>query len=181
MKEVTIVEESKNEIVTNLDDFIDKTAKDLAENIKPLETESIDLEISFDKIPEEESIKDVEKSVMKELEEVNIVLDIEELEPVEEKKEDPNILKEVDLSSTIENSLETITLKKPNQVYYEIYQKAREKAKEAKKNAIVAYLEMKNIKKTYMLDDIDESDSEFEDFASRDGDSDNESLEDNFE
>jgi hypothetical protein len=40
---------------------------------------------------------------------------------------------------------------------------------------------MKNIKKTYMLDDIDESDSEFEDFASRDGDSDNESLEDNFE
>ena len=181
MKEVTIVEESKNEIVTNLDDFIDKTAKDLAENIKPLKTESIDLEISFDKIPEEESIKDVEKSVMKELEEVNIVLDIEELEPVEEKKEDPNILKEVDLSSTIENSLETITLKKPNQVYYEIYQKAREKAKEAKKNAIVAYLEMKNIKKTYMLDDIDESDSEFEDFASRDGDSDNESLEDNFE
>ena len=181
MKEVTIVEESKNEIVTNLDDFIDKTAKDLAENIKPLETESIDLEISFDKIPEEESIKDVEKSVMKELEEVNIVLDIEELEPVEEKKEDPNILKEVDLSSTLENSLETITLKKPNQVYYEIYQKAREKAKEAKKNAIVAYLEMKNIKKTYMLDDIDESDSEFEDFASRDGDSDNESLEDNFE
>jgi hypothetical protein len=181
MKEVTIVEESKNEIVTNLDDFIDKTAKDLAENIKPLETESIDLEISFDKIPEEESIKNVEKSVMKELEEVNIVLDIEELEPVEEKKEDPNILKEVDLSSTLENNLETITLKKPNQVYYEIYQKAREKAKEAKKNAIVAYLEMKNIKKTYMLDDIDESDSEFEDFASRDGDSDNESLEDNFE
>ena len=178
LKEVTIVEEEKPEVVTNLDDFIDKTAKDLAENIKPLETEPIDLEISSDEKSEEGSTKHVEKSELNELEEVNIVLDVEELDP---QKEDPNILKEVDLSSTLENSLETITLKKPNQVYYEIYQKAREKAKEAKKNAIVAYLEMKNIKKTYMLDDIDESDSEFEDFASRDSNTDNESLEDNFE
>jgi hypothetical protein len=43
---------------------------------------------------------------------------------------------------------------------------------------------MKNIKKTYMLDDIDESDSEFEDFSSKDNASDisdAESLEDNFE
>jgi hypothetical protein len=52
-------------------------------------------------------------------------------------------------------------LKKPNQVYYEIYQKAREKAKKAKQEAILAYLEVKNIKKTYMLDDINESDDEF--------------------
>jgi hypothetical protein len=40
---------------------------------------------------------------------------------------------------------------------------------------------MKNIKKTYMLDDIDESDSDFEDFGSRDSASeisDTESLED---
>ena len=100
-------------------------------------------------------------------------MDVEELE-------DPSILKEVDLSCTLDNTLETLQLKNPNQVYYEIYQKARENAKEAKKNAIVAYLEMKNIKKTYMLDDIDDSDSEFEDFASKDGASDDESLEDTF-
>jgi hypothetical protein len=129
--------------------------------------EHIDLEVSFEE-PKSLDPRD-------ELEEANIILDIEELT-----KEDPNILKEVDF--TLENNLETITLKKPNQVYYEIYQKAREKAKEAKKGAIVAYLEMKNIKKTYMLDDIDESDDEFEDFASRDSASefsDAESLEDN--
>ena len=68
-------------------------------------------------------------------------------------------------------------------MYYEIYQKAREKAKEAKKNAVLAYLEMKNIKKTYMLDDIDESDSEFEEFEGEndsDNDSDAESLEDEY-
>ena len=48
-------------------------------------------------------------------------------------------------SSNLENNLESITLKKPNQVYYEIYKKAREKAKEAKKEAILAFLEAKNI------------------------------------
>ena len=58
--------------------------------------------------------------------------------------------------------LETMTLKKPNQVYYEIYKIARKKAKEARKTAIEAYLEAKNIKKIYMLDDIDESSEEDE-------------------
>jgi hypothetical protein len=183
-------EPSKEEPIANLDleQFIDESAKDLVENInnkKPLERpidaepeqESIDLEVSFE---EPKKLDPHDK-----LEEANIGLDIEDLdkEPeVEPVKEDPNILKEVDF--TLENNLETITLKKPNQVYYEIYQKARDKAKEAKKSAIVAYLEMKNIKKTYMLDDIDESDSEFEDFASKDNASeisDAESLEDNFD
>ena len=116
-------------------------------------------------------------------EDENIVFEVEELTPVLE--EDPNSLKEVDLSSSLENNLETITLKKPNQVYYEIYQKAREKAKEQKKQAVLAYLEMKNIKKTYMLDDIDDSDSEFEEFdnenESGESESEEESLENNFE
>ena len=171
VEEQTDVEKKKKE----LDDFINNSVKDLVEKNK----EPIDLEISFDN---NSQIKTNSKEVENfELEEANIVLDVEDLEPQKEKEEDPNALKEIDLSSTLENSLETITLKKPNQVYYEIYQKAREKAKEAKKNAIVAYLELKNIKKTYMLDDIDESDSEFEDFESKGSNSDNESLEDNFE
>ena len=158
----------------DLDTFIDNSVKNLTENNNvqpPLEKETINLEVSFEE-PKKINPHD-------ELEEANIVLDVEELvkEP-----EDPTMLKEMDF--TLENNLETITLKKPNQVYYEIYKKAREKAKEAKKTAILAYLEMKNIKKTYMLDDIDESDSEFEDFSSKDNASDisdAESLEDNFE
>jgi hypothetical protein len=70
-----------------------------------------------------------------------------------------NDLKEIIINPNLD-SLETITLKKPNQVYYEIYKEARKKAKIAKKTAIVAFLEAKNIKKTYMLDDLDESDSD---------------------
>jgi hypothetical protein len=92
----------------------------------------------------------------------NIFLEIEDLTAEPIKTEDSNVLKEVDLSSSLENNLESITLKKPNQVYYEIYKKAREKAKEAKKEAILAFLEAKNIKKTYMLDDIDESEDDEE-------------------
>ena len=70
-------------------------------------------------------------------------------------------LEEFDINSTL-NSLETITLKKPNQVYYEIYREAKEKAKKAKRDAIVAFLEAKNIKKTYMLDSDSDIDSDEE-------------------
>jgi len=132
--------------------------------------ESIDLEVVFDK-PLEKQTNKINKNNI-DLEEANIVLDVEELE-------DPSILKEVDLSGALDNTLETLQLKNPNQVYYEIYQKAREKAKDAKKNALLAYLEMKNIKKTYMLDDIDESDEEFASKDSSSEISDSESLEDN--
>jgi hypothetical protein len=97
----------------------------------------------------------------------NIILEIEDLD-IPETQEDPNSLKEVDLSLSLENNLESMTLKNPNQVYYEIYKKARDKAKEAKKAAILAFLEAKNIKKTYMLDNIDDSEESDEDFSIND-------------
>jgi rRNA-processing protein FCF1 len=183
----------KEQLPNKLNNIIKQSVEDLKTKPKELEftnnkfevDESIDLEVVFDKPLEKKTLAKatlpkatLPKAINKnniDLEEANIVLDVEELE-------DPSILKEVDLSCTLDNTLETLQLKKPNQVYYEIYQTAREKAKDAKKNAIVAYLEMKNIKKTYMLDDIDESDSEFEEFASKDSSSeisDTESLEDN--
>lgn len=74
-----------------------------------------------------------------------------------------NELKEVDLN--IDVSLDAIKLQKPNEVYYKIYKAARQKAKQSKKEAIIAYLEAKNIKKTYMLDDLDESDSDMENLS----------------
>jgi hypothetical protein len=91
----------------------------------------------------------------------NITLEIEDLNIPDKKEiEDPNALREMDLLGDSLENLEPMTLKQPNQVYYEIYQKARERAKQAKQAAILAYLEVKNIKKTYMLDDINESDDE---------------------
>ena len=129
---------------SDLEDFIKESANELTKTSPSL---SKGLEGS-NQISTNQNIND------------NIVLEIEELDFPEKEKDDPNILKEVDLSSSLENSLESITLKKPNQVYYEIYKKARDKAKECKKVAIAAYLEAKNIKNTYMLEDNDDSDSD---------------------
>lgn len=78
-----------------------------------------------------------------------------------------NELTEVNLD--MDGNLETITLKTPNDVYYKLYKEAREKAKLAKKESILAFLEAKNIKKTYMLDDISES-SEEENFSDMEDD-----------
>ena len=55
-----------------------------------------------------------------------------------------------------------IKLKKPTEVYYNMYRIAKQKAKELKKNAIAAYLEAKQIKSAHMLEDS-ESDSDADD------------------
>ena len=51
-------------------------------------------------------------------------------------------------------------LKKPKDVYSEIYKSALLKAREAKKKAIKAYMDANKIKKQYLLDDIESSDAE---------------------
>ena len=53
---------------------------------------------------------------------------------------------------------ETVNLKQPNEVYYQMYKDAIQKAKVAREMALSSYLEAKNIKNTYMLTDIDDSD-----------------------
>ena len=113
-------------------------------------------------IDEPEEIKEVEGYVKEPNEDVNLNLEIEELnDDIEE--EESKELKEVELDiQTNDNTLESLKLKRPNQVYFEIYKEARTRAKEAKKNAILAYLEAKNIKKTYMIENINDSDSDFD-------------------
>ena len=49
-------------------------------------------------------------------------------------------------------------MKKPNDVYYDMYREARRKAKMARNVALSAYLEAKKIKNMYMLDEINDND-----------------------
>jgi hypothetical protein len=79
---------------------------------------------------------------------------------IEENEDELKEMNETELN--LEKNEDTLILKKPNQVYFELYKEAKKKAKQAKKNAILAYLEAKNIKKTYMIENINDSDSEFE-------------------
>ena len=111
-----------------------------------------------EELPKVEEV--VEQTVKKE-EPQEITLEFEELE--ENIEENPNVLKELGATDlNLDANLEAMQLKKPNQVYYELYKEARKKAKLAKKNAIIAYLEAKNIKKTYLIENLDDSDSEFD-------------------
>jgi hypothetical protein len=91
---------------------------------------------------------------------ISLELEIEDLD-IETNEEDNEALKEFNVDLKLD-SLETLQLKKPNQVYFELYKDARNKAKVAKKNAILAYLEAKNIKKTYLIENINDSDSDFD-------------------
>jgi len=143
-------------------------------------------EVNLENINEEpKEVKDPQtQSVLQKMDET---LDsLEELEPLdllvsEEKNEHDNIsldiqfenlnndieenkheLREINNNDLNLDNVESMTLKKPNQVYFELYKEARNKAKQAKKNAILAYLEAKNIKKTYMIENINDDDSDFD-------------------
>ena len=68
-------------------------------------------------------------------------------------------LQEVNLDVLEELEHMHLKLKKPTEVYYNLYRIAKQKAKELKKNAIAAHLEAKQIKSAHMLEDS-ESDSD---------------------
>ena len=88
-----------------------------------------------------------------------------------ESMEPSNELTEFNIDLHLDNSSkDTIELKKPERVYYEMYQSVREKAKKAKQEAMLAYLEAKNIKKTYMLENLSDSSEDSMDDISDTGD-----------
>jgi hypothetical protein len=105
----------------------------------------------------EETLEPVLPDINEEPQEITL-----EFEELDENIDDNNEIKEIKELNNNDLNLETMQLKKPNQVYYELYKEARKKAKLAKKNAIIAYLEAKNIKKTYLIENLDDSDSEFD-------------------
>ena len=55
---------------------------------------------------------------------------------------------------------DSISIKNPKEIYEEIYRVARIKAKKMRAASIEAFLEAKRIKSQYVLDDIEDSDSE---------------------
>ena len=76
-----------------------------------------------------------------------------------------NLLEEIDIGGYEDlGNNESISLKQPTDVYIEIYKEAKEKAKRARLSAIQAYLEAKKIKKTYLIDNYIDSDSDEDKF-----------------
>jgi hypothetical protein len=61
------------------------------------------------------------------------------------------------------NDQEVVQLRPRNEIYYELYYQAIQKAKEARKTALHMYLEAKQIKELYKLDVLDEEDDDDDD------------------
>ena len=89
-----------------------------------------------------------------------------------------NELCEVEFNLEEIPELESVELKKRNDVYYEMYREARRKAKVARDLALSAYLEAKRIKNTYMLDNLKDSDESDNDFNEDDEDDDDDDDDD---
>jgi hypothetical protein len=74
-------------------------------------------------------------------------------------------ISEINLDVETIDDNDNISLKKPNEVYYQIYKAAYDKAKQIKKAALEAHMEANKIKIKYNLDDIIQSDDEFDGFS----------------
>ena len=79
-------------------------------------------------------------------------LEPEELETLERPEVD------LDERLDLDSVEESMNLKSQNEIYYELYKTALQKAKDIRKNAIEAFLSAKDIKVKYGLDDLTDSD-----------------------
>ena len=142
------------------EDEDNKKIKNKEEKIKK-EEKNKKIEEKYNKEEEKIERKDLEKSIPISSDE-NISLEFEDIIPLSNN----DYMTEVDIS--LDTDDEAIRLKNRNQVYQEIYQKAKDKVKELKNATIVAYMELKNIKSMYMLDDVYDSDSDIEELNEMD-------------
>jgi len=150
------------------------TIKDLEETSIPISVHS-DESIHFLELPnnqEKENISIVEDNPTTETgeppESIQYKLEEEEQEEpqVEQEQQDTftdilpqeNDMQEIELDLEELPKEETFQLKQRKEVYYEIYRQAVKKAKLAREMAVSAYLEAKQIKNTYMIEDLEDSD-----------------------
>jgi hypothetical protein len=121
-------------------------------------------------IDDEEKEEEVEDVYQPELEETPLVEKEEEkIEEQEEKETNKDSLEEINFSVDEMKEEDAIQIKERNDIHYEMYKEAKRKARMARDLALSSYLEAKRIKNTYMLDNLEDSESsdfEMEEFES---------------
>jgi hypothetical protein len=148
-------------------DEVPYVGQDVAQDIIPDVAQDVIPDVPQDVIPDvpqdvdivKKSVKEEDNNLSKVNHEDKKDDDLENSLETINAEQNENILEECDIDINLDN-LETISLKKPEKIYYDIYLKAKEKAKNARKMALEAYLELKEIKSNYMINEIDDSDEE---------------------
>ena len=159
--ETDLIKDAKVTLIINdISDNIQE--KDASDNIQEKDA-SNNIQENI-KLEEEQSKENIKEEVAAEMKDIQISLEDSNQSVLEKFKEEiknekhlENSLTEIDISKM--QGKETITLKKPNEVYLKIYKEARKKAKKARKEAIQSFLEAKRIKNTYLVGDIESDDS----------------------
>ena len=159
-----VIEEKKQDLSNDNKNTLEKVI-DLEKKIDNQDLEIVnDLKVSDDRKEIKNLHKVENRDELNKLDISSVLEDIEEKDILDTnidniELENENFLFFFDISLendiTLENDDENpITLKKPNDVYLEIYKNARDRAKKMRQSAVEAYLEAKNIKNKYLLDDI---------------------------
>lgn len=144
--------EKEQDVITNLEDEKEESPI-LPDNIKP--ESNLEPEEKEEQKEEEQQEEKVQEPVLGNLE----IVSSDQVQEVP--------IEIIDADFPIEDITDSNTEKEPplrlrsrNDVYYKLYKEMRQRAKEAKREALASYLEAKRIKSTYLLEDLSESESD---------------------
>lgn len=169
-----IMHSSNKETPTKLDlsstpiDLEENQTQELEEN-EQTEMEENDFSVLETSPLEENHLEETEKEESIVLEKVEDEENIIQEDPMEEvsveitKDNEPIDLQDLEFTVDLDKlpNDDTISIKPHNDIYYERYREARKRARIAKNMALQAFLEAKEIKNKYQLDDIESDDEEF--------------------
>ena len=169
-----IMHSSNKETPTKLDlpstsiDLEENQTQELEEN-EQTEMEENDFSVLETSHLEENHLDETEKEESIVLEKVEDEKNIIQEDPIQEvsveitKDNEPIDLQDLEFTVDLDKlpNDDTISIKPHNDIYYERYREARKRARIAKNMALQAFLEAKEIKNKYQLDDIESDDEEF--------------------
>lgn len=143
---------------------LEEKEETIAPLLKEMEAQKVDLE-KKEEIQKVEDKLTTEEDEDDDEDEDDEDEDEEKLKPIKIFSDD---VLEVNLDTEEFTDNDTFHLKEKTEVYYEMYREARRKAKLAKSLALSSFMEARRIKNLYMLDDIDDSDSDIDDLEEKD-------------
>ena len=129
------------------------------------ESEKVETESDIQPVVETEEVKPEEDAAEPiDTQPVVEVEDKTEEEELDKKEEDTETLGELQEFNLEVDTLEDaeLKLKSPEDVHLELWREAREKAKQARALAIAAYLEARNIKEIYRIENLEDSGDELD-------------------
>ena len=159
-----IVPTNNNEVVVEDASSVDEV------NVDQKQKQDTDVDADVLDLDNPDTSSTIISNEMEEVKEVKEVEEMEEEEPMEEPPKQNTLaileenVDEVDLTVPDDDNQEVFTLKRRNDVYFNMYKEAKRKAKIARDLAISSYLEAKRIRHNYLanqdLSDEDTSDEE---------------------